>query len=123
MPAVGRLPPPFIGQGETATSMRHSVTYNGGVLAYNMPGVTVVLVNLCTQRGLMRSSNFRGRHGDSCTCRGIASWGSLTGVCAWSLPVQRSRVHPCFFDGLAAGKTSGLTGVGVAMSCQHRVLQ
>jgi hypothetical protein len=56
MPAAGRLPPPFIDQGEVATSVMHSVMYSGSVLAYIMSGVTVVLVNPCASRGLMKNS-------------------------------------------------------------------
>jgi hypothetical protein len=61
MPAAGRLPPRFIGQGEAATSRLHNVVCSGGILAYSTSGVMVVLVNLCFWLGLMANSGFRGR--------------------------------------------------------------
>jgi hypothetical protein len=123
VPIAGRLPPPFIGQGEAATSMLHSVVYRDGVLAHSMLGMTVVLVDLRACRGLMANFGFRRRRGDSCACRGTTSRGGLTDVRAWLSSVRQSRVRPHLFEGLAAGESFGAIGVGVAMSCQHRAPQ
>jgi hypothetical protein len=68
--------------------MLHSDAYSDGVLAYNKPGVTVVLVNLCLWGELMANSGFRGWRDDSCACRETASRVVLTGIRAWSSYVR-----------------------------------
>jgi hypothetical protein len=52
--AVGRLLPPFIGQGEAVTSMPRSKMCSGCVLASRALGGTGVLANPCARAGLWR---------------------------------------------------------------------
>jgi hypothetical protein len=77
MSAARCLPPPSIGQGEVVTRVSHNEMYSGCVLANNTSAVTVVLANPCAWHGLMASFAFRGHHGGSCACWGIALRGSF----------------------------------------------
>jgi hypothetical protein len=102
--AGGRLPPPFTGQGEAAYKHATKWYVLWQCIGVQCVGVMVVLVNLYVCRGLMVNSSFCEWRGDSCACRGTTSWDVLIGVRAWSLYVRRSRVCPCPFEGLAAGR-------------------
>jgi hypothetical protein len=125
-PTAGCLPPPFIGQGEAATSMLYSEMHSIYILANSAPGGSIVLANPCAQRRLMANSDFPRCRGSSCACRGIVSRGGFDQrLC---LVVVHTLIEGVFMLILRAlfmgeGSGAGSIGAGVALSCQHRASQ